>query len=260
MVAEEAKEKEEDTKQLVCSVFRSFSSITRNCLSTRQDFEHRVGHSLLLQLVTNITPPSEVVLKHALDMVSSTHPSAKPLPLIQPLPPLLLCRWWRGSTGIEVKITPSSTCLPARCCFTGCPPCNSPCSCGWPSDCTTCAATAPTTSNDVALPASSPRYSKSSLSHKHRITSSHNRWKVSHALQQSFFCLFTIFVYCFIWLFIVCIVCLLFHSCLFFLFCLLFLDLLIDTLEVLGTHSIRTGELKQLIGALRPLENGTLVC
>lgn len=36
-------------------------------------------------------------------------------------------------------------------------------------------------------------------------------------------------------------------------------DLLIDTVEVLGAHSIRTGELKQLIGCLRPLESDKLV-
>ena len=38
-----------------------------------------------------------------------------------------------------------------------------------------------------------------------------------------------------------------------------FSGMLIDTVEVLGTHSIQTGELKQLIGSLRPLEEGKLV-
>ena len=37
------------------------------------------------------------------------------------------------------------------------------------------------------------------------------------------------------------------------------IDLLIDTIEALGMHSIQTSELKQLIGAVRPLENGKLV-
>lgn len=35
--------------------------------------------------------------------------------------------------------------------------------------------------------------------------------------------------------------------------------LLIHILEVLGSHSIQTAELKQIIGALRPLPNGQLV-
>ena len=34
---------------------------------------------------------------------------------------------------------------------------------------------------------------------------------------------------------------------------------MIDVVNVLGTHSMRTGELKQLMGSLRPLENGELV-
>ena len=34
---------------------------------------------------------------------------------------------------------------------------------------------------------------------------------------------------------------------------------LVHILEVLGTHSIQTAELKQVIGALRPLQNGQLV-
>ena len=36
-------------------------------------------------------------------------------------------------------------------------------------------------------------------------------------------------------------------------------EVLVHILEVLGTHSIQTAELKQVIGALRPLQNGQLV-
>ena len=36
-------------------------------------------------------------------------------------------------------------------------------------------------------------------------------------------------------------------------------EVLIHILEILGSHSIQTAELKQLIGALRPLHNGQLV-
>ena len=35
--------------------------------------------------------------------------------------------------------------------------------------------------------------------------------------------------------------------------------LLVHILEVLGSHSIQTAELKHIIGALRPLSNGQLV-
>ena len=35
--------------------------------------------------------------------------------------------------------------------------------------------------------------------------------------------------------------------------------LLVDVVEVLGAHSIQTGELKQLIGSLHRLEDGKLV-
>ncbi len=36
-------------------------------------------------------------------------------------------------------------------------------------------------------------------------------------------------------------------------------ELLVDTVRGLGAHSIHIGELKQLIGSLRTLENGKLV-
>ncbi len=79
LVEEEARGREEDTQQLVCSVFKAFSAVTANCPPTRQDFEHRVGHSPLLALVANITTPSETVLQEVLGMVSQS-PSHTPSP------------------------------------------------------------------------------------------------------------------------------------------------------------------------------------
>lgn len=70
LVEEEAKGSEEDARQLVCSMFRAFSAVTKNCAATRQDFEHRVGHSWLFGLIAKIATPTEAVLQEALNMVS----------------------------------------------------------------------------------------------------------------------------------------------------------------------------------------------
>ncbi len=69
LVAEEAKENKAEARQLVCSLFQAFSSVTRNCPITRQDFENRVNHRDLLDKITTVTVPTEEILQQALNMV-----------------------------------------------------------------------------------------------------------------------------------------------------------------------------------------------
>ena len=71
LVEEEECEKDEDEcRQLVCSIFKAFSAVTRNCPSTRQDFEHRVQGSWLFDTIAKFITPTEQVLQEALNMVS----------------------------------------------------------------------------------------------------------------------------------------------------------------------------------------------
>ena len=69
LVAEEASQNETEARQLVCSLFKAFSSVTRNCPGTRQDFENRVSHHDLLDQITKVTAPTEEILQEALNMV-----------------------------------------------------------------------------------------------------------------------------------------------------------------------------------------------
>lgn len=70
-VDEEAKRCEESARQLICCMFRAFSAVTKNCPSTRQDFEQRVGHSWLFTVIANVVTPTEAVLQEGLNMVSA---------------------------------------------------------------------------------------------------------------------------------------------------------------------------------------------
>ncbi len=66
---EEARGKPEEAKQLVCGIFRAFSAVTKNCPSTRQDFEQRVAQTWLFSLITDLIIPTKHVLQEALNMV-----------------------------------------------------------------------------------------------------------------------------------------------------------------------------------------------
>ena len=71
LVEEEAAENNTEARQLVCSLFKAFSAVTRNCPGTRQDFENRVNHSDLLDKIMRVTEPSEEILQEALNMVGA---------------------------------------------------------------------------------------------------------------------------------------------------------------------------------------------
>ena len=55
---------------LVCQVFRAFTAVMKNCPTTREWFERRVGHYRLTQLVSTITQPTINLLQEAMNMVS----------------------------------------------------------------------------------------------------------------------------------------------------------------------------------------------
>jgi len=71
LVVEEATENKAEARQLVCSLFKAFSAVTRNCPGTRQDFENRVYHNELLDKIMRVTEPSEEILQEALNMVGA---------------------------------------------------------------------------------------------------------------------------------------------------------------------------------------------